>query len=400
MKIALVFERYRPNGGGSERSTEQIARRLIARGHQVSLLTSRTFDGTPPEGLRVIASDRHRTSTARGLNGFRRWVDAQLDDYDTSLSVTTAVAAGVILLHGGTVKETLLRNASRRPGSLNRAFQNLLVRISPKKQAMLRAERETYTHRRLKTIVSISHYVTRQLKEHFNTPDSQIALIPNVSPMTPPSEADIAALRQSTRAHWNISEHDTAFLFSAMNPGLKGLDDLIHAMPRVVAQHPQTVWLLTGKQTQHHRNLAAKLNVDPHIRWVGSTREMASFYAATDVTVLPTWYDPASNVVLESLKFGVPAISTSFNGASQWILDPANGTNTTPAPDAIAGRVIDTPRDTAALAQAMIDLCDANTRTTCATAARKLNPALDMDHHVEALEKVLLESAGAGGDQP
>jgi UDP-glucose:(heptosyl)LPS alpha-1,3-glucosyltransferase len=138
---------------------------------------------------------------------------------------------------------------------------------------------------------------------------------------------------------------------------------------------------------------------------------MDTLFRATDVTVLPTYYDPASKVVIESLLHGVPAISTAYNGASQWIADPTGHNawsspldHATTASTAAAkqeesakrpaGRVIESPEDVEALCRAMADLCDDDERRRCAHATTHLDRRLQMDVHVEQLASLLAETAG------
>jgi UDP-glucose:(heptosyl)LPS alpha-1,3-glucosyltransferase len=40
-------------------------------------------------------------------------------------------------------------------------------------------------------------------------------------------------------------------------------------------------------------------------------------YAAADVLVHPTWYDPCSTACLEALAMGLPVLTTALNGASE-----------------------------------------------------------------------------------
>jgi UDP-glucose:(heptosyl)LPS alpha-1,3-glucosyltransferase len=54
------------------------------------------------------------------------------------------------------------------------------------------------------------------------------------------------------------------------------------------------------------------------------------------VLALPTLYDPCSNVVLEALGCGTPAVTTAANGAAEFITPGANGA-VVPLPDDIAG---------------------------------------------------------------
>jgi UDP-glucose:(heptosyl)LPS alpha-1,3-glucosyltransferase len=49
------------------------------------------------------------------------------------------------------------------------------------------------------------------------------------------------------------------------------------------------------------------------------------YYAAGDLLVLPTLYDPFSNVCLEAMACGLPVVTTVGNGASEIIEEGKNG---------------------------------------------------------------------------
>ncbi len=94
--------------------------------------------------------------------------------------------------------------------------------------------------------------------------------------------------------------------------------------------------------------------------FAGSVDDIRPMYAASDVYVHPTWYDPCSLVVLEALACGLPVITTRFNGVSELITDTLDGF------------VIDTPRDVSALAERMMQLFDAELRRRMGAEARRL----------------------------
>ena len=48
-------------------------------------------------------------------------------------------------------------------------------------------------------------------------------------------------------------------------------------------------------------------------------RDLALLYAAADIFILPTLYDPFSNASLEALAAGLPVITTRGNGFSEVI---------------------------------------------------------------------------------
>jgi len=402
MKIAIVIEQFKPGAGGNERSTEQIARRLVERGHAVTLLTNRTTpDASEQLGTKVHAAEGPKTNSAFGLLKFRRWAMRRLEAFDASLSVTLAVPATIVQPRGGTYRETLRSNIQRRTNPTRRATRQLGIALSPKQLAMLWAEHRTLNHPRVRKVVAISYYVADQLFEHYTMPSRRIELIPNAASITPMSESERTAARVKIRRALRLSDQDVVCFFAAMNPGLKGLSQLIRAMAQLEADGRRAKLIVAGTSPIEDIRAADALGVGDRIRWIGRTSQVDALYAASDITVLPTFYDPASKVVIESLLHGKPAISTRFNGASQWIADPSRGeVNTSPLghrpaaakpadPPQPAGRVIDRPDAIDQLAAAITDLCDDEERARCAAATRTLDPRLNMDTHVDALERLI-----------
>ncbi len=409
MKIAIVIERYLPGGGGNERSTEQIARALAARGHDVTLLASRgPADPDAVPGVRIeTPAGAPSTGSAPGLWWFARWVRRQLDrgGYDVSLSVSMSIPADVVQPRGGTVRQTLRRNVDRRPTPARRRLKSLALALNPKQRALLALERRTVRDPRVKRLVAISRYVADQLRGHYGVPAERITLIPNAASVERHDAATGARLRRVVRRRWSIDDAAVLFLFAAMNPGLKGLDSALEALGRVRRHDRRAVLIVAGSMRLSLRRRVRAMGLADAVRIVGQTGQIDALYAAADATVLPTWYDPASKVVIESLLHGVPAISTTSNGASQWILDPAAGriNPADPAPGdprveerpQPAGRVIASPRDIDQLAEAMLAMCDPDERARCAQAATQVSDVLGMDRHVDALEQVLTEVAAA-----
>jgi UDP-glucose:(heptosyl)LPS alpha-1,3-glucosyltransferase len=406
MKIALVIENFHPAAGGNERSTDQIARGLIARGHQVTVLANRAEESSLPPGGQVKARGGLSTGLSLGLRLFARWVQRELNTggYDVSMSMTTAAPAAVLQPRGGTVRENRLRNQARRPPGPRRWMKRLGLAMNLKQRALLRMERRTLHDPSVRRIVAISWYVMDQLFTHYEIRSRQMEMIPNAAEITPMDPQARARLRQQVRQSLMLGPGDVAFLFAAMNPALKGLDELLRAVRRLALHQPEARLIVAGTHQQSYLAAAERLGVRDRLRWVGPTRRMDDLYAACDVTILPTWYDPASKVVLESLLHGVPAITTACNGACQWVIDPSGrtrppsplrpGSLTTGDGAHPAGRVIDSPARIEAMAQAMAELCDPEERLACSRATAGLAARISMDRHVQDLERVLEQVAG------
>lgn len=414
MNIAVIIERYQPTGGGNERSTEQVVTGLAERGHMVTVLagTARVDQPPPEPNIRVVCA-QIPTRSAMGLWRFRRWAIEQLraGSFDASLSMTLSVPAGVIEPRSGTARQTLIRNIALRSNGLGRTLKELSACFSPKQRALLLAERLTLNDPAVRRIVAISRYVVDQLFEHYSIAARRIALVPNAAMPPTIGLSERQRVRRDMRASLGIEQDQVLFLFAAMNPRLKGLAVLLEALARLDAPTSRRVRvLIAGTLDRRWQRQAERLGVRQLVRWIGPTEAMEQLFAAADVTVLPTFYDPASKVVIESLLRGVPAISTRHNGASQWIDDPTgrsdwrSAMSRTGTAELVAdqlhlqagsgGIVLDDPADTAALAGALTQISDDAFRDRCADNIDPLDARLTMSEHVSQLEQILRESAG------
>ncbi|KPJ58135.1 MAG: hypothetical protein AMJ42_03820, partial [Deltaproteobacteria bacterium DG_8] len=59
--------------------------------------------------------------------------------------------------------------------------------------------------------------------------------------------------------------------------------------------------------------------------FIGEEKALEKYYGVSDLLVLPTLYDPFSNVCLEALACGLPVITTKSNGAAEIIEEGENG---------------------------------------------------------------------------
>ncbi len=390
MKIAVVIAWFEPAGGGAERSTAQTVHHLVQRGHRVTLLTGFCATEDQAAGLDVQLYPRGLSRSPWWYRGFSRWAQRQLDQggYDASLSISTAVPASVVQPRGGTVRETLDRNIAMRPTPWRRLVKRTLINLSIKQRILLSLEHQTLHNPRVQRIVALSGYVTEQLQRHYHIDAARIQQIPNAAEAPQVTDQQRRDWRQRIRTGFQIPQGPPVFLFAAHNPKLKGLGPLMHATKLLQDRQTPITLLVAGNNRYAYQHLAATLGIRDRVRFIGKTNQMAQLYATADVTVLPTFYDPSSKVVIESLMMGTPAITTRYNGASQYVLSH-NG-------HAPRGRVIDDPADVEALAQAMAQLADPTQRQRCIEA---IDPqwaqSLSMSRHVDQLEQ-LLETVASG----
>lgn len=389
MRLAVVIESFNPAAGGNERSTQQIMHELVKRGHSVTLITGCCSVDNEPEGVKTIALSRKKSSSVIRLMRFAGWAKQQLRKgrFDASLSMTMAVPARVVQPRGGTIRETLARNVAMRGGGFRSTKKKFELALDPKQRLLLALERKTLANPSVFRVAALSRYVVEQLERHFAFPESRTVVIPNAAVMPDIDSDQRAEWRNSIRQSFNVPDDAVLYLFAAQNPNLKGYPTLLGALKRLCDQGLNVVALLAGGFDYPENQAAEAQGVRDAVRIVGPTREMPKLFAAADVTVLPSWYDPSSKVVLESLMMGTPAISTTYNGASDHLL---------PEGAAPRGCVIDDPGDPNKLADAMAKLAEPDFRSACSAACVGLADQLSMARHVDRLEQVLAEAAQAG----
>ncbi|WP_428386289.1 glycosyltransferase family 4 protein [Mucisphaera sp.] len=390
MRIAVTIERYELGRGGAEKSTEQIIQQLQARGHQPTLLCGAVGKDSSIPDVPIEAANADRFKTAGHLWRYRSWLKHRLagPDFDTSLSVTTLAPARVVEPRAGIYYE-LHRQALRwQPGTTSRFARRLGHLLSSKQRAMRDAEQQTLADASVYRWVAISRYMQRQLIDR-GVPPERINLIPNAAE-APVLDANLRdERRQQTRQAWQLDNHQIAFVFPAHAPRRKGAVQLLHAFAQ--AKAPEAVLVMVCPRDASLQRLAKQLGIDARTRWPGSTSDMASVYAAADVTILPSFYDPASKIVAESLLAAVPVITTRTNGAADLVEPDAIQGLQTPG---WRGRLIDHAEDIPALSQTIRDLCDPATRQACVDAAPAIQHACSMKHHVDQLEQLLIAAAG------
>lgn len=109
----------------------------------------------------------------------------------------------------------------------------------------------------------------------------------------------------------------------------KGFSTLIRALPDLRRVHPQVRLVLAGRGSDTARlvALAADLGVTDLLALPGwlHRRDLAALYAAADVVVVPSRYEPSGLVAREAQAAGATVISTRTGGLVETVTDGVTG---------------------------------------------------------------------------
>ncbi len=142
-----------------------------------------------------------------------------------------------------------------------------------------------------------------------------------------------------------ITDEHQSILFFGRIWEYKGLEYLIRAAPRVLAEFPQAKFIIAGRgeDMQRYRQLMHSPNCfEVHNDWISDTQR-SQLFAASSLVVLPYIEASQSAVIPVAYAYEKPVIATHVGGLPDLV------------DDGKTGRLVP-PRDEVALAKAIIEL--------------------------------------------
>ena len=381
MRIALVMPQMDPSRGGAEAWLAGFMPLLVRQGHELHVLTlDPTTHDLPVERHRI---EPHGWTRAQRIWSFARqaadWLDRE--EFDVVHDLGYGYECNVLQPHGGTRPRSYQQNLLCVDGSLRRALKAWGYRIDPSYRAYNRIASRQYDPEADRLFVAISNMVAGDMKRFYDVPESKVRLVYNGVDVERFHPRHRETHRERVRGEWGAGDR-TVFLLAAHNLRLKGMVDLVHVSAKLKARREDFLVMVVGRgDPRPYQNLAQQLGCADQVRFVGPMPEVAPCYAAADVYIQPTYYDPCSLVVLEALASGMPVITTRFNGAGELIEHGRDG------------YVVDTPWNHEVLVESMIPCFDAAHRARLGDSARRVAEAHGLDHNYQEMLAVYEEAA-------
>lgn len=332
MKVLLLADAvFVDKPGGSRVVARELSRGLIARGHEVTFLVSRQAPDTPDEeireGARVIRYASEGGPKAFIASGKARaeqlWAETKFDVVHSHFAyaaegpsqVTPASVPHIRTFHGpwdaeGYVEDTSAILAAKSP--VSKAKKTLQRTVKYK----MRHSIEKHDLERSGAVTVLSNYFGNEVLR-FGIPKDKIHLIPggaNIERFFPTDDG-----RAGARQRLDLpQDREILFTVRRLAPRM-GLDNLIRAMKKVVAQYPKALLLLGGKGPEQAKleGIIAELGLSDNVRLVGFIPDdhLADYFRAANLFVLPTMaLEGFGLVTVEALASGTPVIGTPVGG--------------------------------------------------------------------------------------
>ncbi|HDQ71140.1 MAG TPA: glycosyltransferase family 1 protein [Chloroflexi bacterium] len=328
MKVLIVLTYYRPHTSGLTIYAERLARGLVARGHQVTVLTSRFDRACPPEavedGVRVVrAPVLFRVSKGVIMPTFGLLATRLVPQHDViSLHLPQFDAAGVALrgrLLGKPTTLTYHCDLRLPPGPFNWAVNQVV-------------------HGMNRLAGFLAHRVvayTQDFADHspfLRLFSDKIEVIP---PPVELPEIGAGAIAGFAKTH-TLNGRGPVIGMAARLATEKGVEVLLRALPRILEVYPDARVLFAGQYRDVMGEEAYAERLAPLLRryeerWtflgILNPLQMAAFYPNLDVIVVPSLNSTETFglVQVEAMLCGTPSVASDLPGVRQPVLQSGMG---------------------------------------------------------------------------
>ncbi len=336
MKIALVST-HATGEGGVPHYVASLARAL-AKGHEVTVYSSR-FESLDGAGV------RHRKIRAIGGSGmifdFSFLIVSTImiwghrlkrgDEFDIIHShVGSPLFSDVFTIHFWEHDAIALMKTATKDMPRDSLVRRLRSRL------MARIESALLARRNSRTWIVLSAAMKSSLIRNHLVPLENIFVVYNGVDSSRYSPDNVARYRDEVRDRLSLAPGTQVVLFLGGDWPRKGLAQSIEALS-LLAGSEATLLVVGSGNMATYRNLAKRCRIEDRVIFTGQTGEAWRYYAASDVFLLPSLYEPFGLSILEAMASGLPVLASRNCGAAELIHD------------GIDGLLIQNPRDVPAI---------------------------------------------------
>ena len=322
MKILMLSWEYPPRiVGGIARVVHDLSQRLIRDGHEVTVVTYR--DGDVPyyendKGVNVYRVDNYMIHP----NNFIDWI-MQLNFNMIAKASEIINEQGkfdVIHAHDWLVAYSAktLKESYKIPivTTIHATESGRNSGIHDEVQRYINDSEWLLTYESTEVIVN-SNFMKNDLQRLFGLPYEKINVIPNGISLNNFSgvEKDYDFRRKYAMDNEKIILYVGRLVYE------KGIQHLIGAMPKILANYHDAKLVICGKggMIDELRQETKNLGIENKVYFAGycDSKTVQKMYKCADIAVFPSTYEPFGIVALEAMLAGIPIVVSDVGGLNE-----------------------------------------------------------------------------------
>ncbi|MEZ5315683.1 MAG: glycosyltransferase family 4 protein [Chlamydiales bacterium] len=300
MKSVVILKSRLEARGGLEKYTRYLAAAFAERGYTVKILTTGNYLSWGK--IEVISLGKTSKFSLYHLWKFNVRCQKWLQKYPAD--IVFGMERNTFQTHyraGSGVHAIYLK----RRMMIDSWFKSFSCFFNPLHRYLLKVEKMIFNDPKLKILFTNSNMVKKEILATYKIQSKKIQVIHNgvewVEKERPFQETFLKPRRKVFH-----------FLFVGNGFKRKGLAFLLRGLKTIKDSFFLTV-VGKDKNLSFYQKLAKNLCV----RFVGEQKDVTPFYQEADALVIPSIYDPFSNVTLEGLAMGLFVVSSKYNGGHE-----------------------------------------------------------------------------------
>jgi UDP-glucose:(heptosyl)LPS alpha-1,3-glucosyltransferase len=318
MKIAIIRQKF-VLYGGAEQFANGFIHQVAESGHEVHIFAN---SWTPSHHNNI----HHHNIENLNLNAFFRTLSfarlvakkVQEQHFDIIQSHEKTWLQDVYRAGDGCHKKWLQQREKK-----NSSLKKFCLFLNPFHQLILKLEKNIFESGKCKKIIAISQMVKDDILQNYKCPPENISVVYNGVDLNRFHPKNKNKFRRSIRKKLGISESSILILFVGSGFERKGLQFLLQSTAYLKDKNWRLLLMGKGKFEKYMRFAPA----DKRTKIIAKEPdpEIEKYYAAADIFILPSIYEPFGNANLEALAAGLPVITTEYCGAADIINEKKNG---------------------------------------------------------------------------
>ena len=330
MKILMLTWEYPPRVvGGISRVVNDLSKRMIKDGHDVTVVTYR--EGNAPyyeldKGVKVYRVDDFMIKP----NNFIDWVMQMNFNMVAKASEIMQKEGNFDVIHA---HDWLVAYAAKTlKHSFNIPIVATIHATEAGRNSGIRDEQQKYindtewmlTYESTEVIVN-SNYMKNELQRLFGLPFEKINVVPNGVNLLSFSGID----RDYEFRRKYAMDNEKIILFMGRLVYEKGVQHLIAAMPKILNGYNDVKLVIAGKggMMDELKAQADALGLGPKVYFAGymNGKDVQKLYKAADISVFPSTYEPFGIVALEAMLAERPVVVSDAGGLNEIVQHKENG---------------------------------------------------------------------------
>jgi UDP-glucose:(heptosyl)LPS alpha-1,3-glucosyltransferase len=295
-----------------ERIIYECARFLAARGHDVTVFANEfEKSGEPITYKQVDIPPTLKTLKPVAFYDACKKAMAEEEPFDAHGSFGCVCPEGGVYWAQSVHAAWLDKAKALRPAWSVARWKQWL---NPAHPMLLKLEKSHLASGGYRKVIALTEEVKSDLNKYYGVPEEDVEVVPNGFS---PEEFNLQRgreMRDAVRREVGFAADEKVIVFVANELDRKGYPALLRAVQAMA--DPKLRILVAGRMAPP---------AHPLVKYVGSTSDVARYYAAADVFALPTLYEAWGMVIIEAMATGLPVLTSRLAGASIAVREGTTG---------------------------------------------------------------------------